>query len=113
MRQGMSAGPAEGMAVMTRKSVATSSPETDVAAEARAPHPMDSWLKRELQALYGGPEQAALPPGIAELAAQLEERLRQTASGPGGEGRRREPAGRGRGAVGNRTAKGTPRGGKR
>lgn len=113
MRQQMGAGPADGMAVMTRKSVLTSSAETDVAAEAPAPHPLDAWLKRELQALYGGPEQQALPPDIAELAACLEERLRQAASGPGGEARRAEPASRDRGAAGSTTAKRAPPGGRR
>lgn len=97
---------------MTRKSVAISDPETDVAAKERAPHPLDSWLRRELQALYGGPEQATLPPGIAELAAQLEQKLRHSGCGGEGTGRHRGPAASERAATDKGTAKGTA-GGKR
>lgn len=65
----------------------TTAPETDGKSDMpvapNAPHPLDSWLKRELRALHGESERQTLPPGIAELAARLEERLRGTGRAPG------------------------------
>jgi hypothetical protein len=67
---------------MSRKTAQNADPETDVAIAPNAPHPLDSWLKRELQALYGESARDALPPGIAELAARLEEKLRGAGRAP-------------------------------
>ena len=50
--------------------------ERDAAEGTDAPHPLDSWLKRELQALYGNAGPGELPDEIAELAMRLEEKLR-------------------------------------
>ena len=38
-------------------------------------HPLDTWLKRELTALYADVEAEPLPPKLADLAAALERRL--------------------------------------
>ena len=40
-----------------------------------SPNALDSWLKRELQALYGDAASGELPDEIADLAARLEEKL--------------------------------------
>lgn len=84
---------------MSGKTVEKPEPEAEVTAEHSAPHPLDSWLKRELKALSAGSEQEPLPPGIAELAGRLEEKLRQASGGPGDGGTKQTPpvgSGRGR-----------------
>lgn len=68
---------------MGSKTVDNADPETDVAVEPTAPHSLESWLKRELQALYDESEQEPLPPGVAELVARLEEKLRGAKRAPG------------------------------
>lgn len=50
-------------------------PDSDSAVGAEVRNPLDSWLRRELRALYDDTDADSLPAGIAELAAQLEERL--------------------------------------
>lgn len=40
-----------------------------------AVHPLDAWLRRELQAMYGGCAREPLPSGIADLATRLENAL--------------------------------------
>ena len=52
----------------------------DAAEGMDAPNPLDSWLKRELQTLYGDAAVGELPDEIAELAARLEEKLGHAAS---------------------------------
>jgi hypothetical protein len=49
-------------------------------AKHRRPHPMDNWLKRELESLYVDMESHPLPSGLAELAAALEEKLKSAKS---------------------------------
>lgn len=65
-----------GASVMCSKAMEKSSRKTDAAAGPDAAHPLDSWLKRELQALDGADEGEELPADIAELAARLEDKLR-------------------------------------
>lgn len=69
-----------GASVMSSKAVEKSSRKTgaDAGPDAGpdAVHPLDSWLKRELQGLDGAGEGEALPADIAELAARLEDKLR-------------------------------------
>jgi hypothetical protein len=43
------------------------------------PHPLDEWLRRELEALYADDEDQPLPPGMAELADRLEQALAPSA----------------------------------
>lgn len=76
---------------MSGKTVEKPEPETEVTVEQSAPHPLDSWLKRELKALSADSEQEPLPPGIAELAGRLEEKLRQAGGGPGDGGTKQAP----------------------
>lgn len=64
------------------------SPKSDATLEPSASHPLDSWLRRELQGLCTESDDAPLPPGIAELAAQLEERLGKAGGGAGGDATR-------------------------
>lgn len=84
-------------AVMGSKTVDNADPEADVAVEPTAPRSLESWLKRELQALYDESEQEPLPPGVAELVSRLEEKLRGAKRAPGnkeettGEGSDRDP----------------------
>lgn len=85
--------------------------ETDVAAESDAPHPLDSWLKRELQALYGESERETLPPDLAELAERLEAQLRGPGRTSGGNGSPDRSPGDDRGAA--KTHKGPGPGSKR
>ncbi len=68
---------------MGSKTVDNADPEADVAVEPTAPRSLESWLKRELQALYDESEQEPLPPGVAELVARLEEKLRGAKRAPG------------------------------
>ncbi len=79
----------------SRKTEAAAGPDVGPDAGPDAVHPLDSWLKRELQGLDGAGEGEALPADIAELAARLEDKLR----GAGREttdATREETAGRGR-----------------
>lgn len=64
--------------------------DPDVATDQAAPHPLDTWLKRELQAFYGESDRDSLPVGIAELAAQLEEKLKGQGGGKAGGGSSRD-----------------------
>lgn len=68
---------------MGSKTAENVDPEPDMAVEPTAPHSLDSWLKRELQALCGESEQEPLPPGVAEIVARLEEKLRDAGRAPG------------------------------
>ena len=43
--------------------------------EAGAPHPLDRWLRRELESLYPAEPDAPLPPQMAELAERLQSAL--------------------------------------
>lgn len=65
------------------------SPKRDAACEPSASHPLDSWLRRELQGLCTESDHEPLPPGIAELAARLEERLGKAGGGAGGDATRK------------------------
>lgn len=42
-----------------------------------APHPLERWMKRELQALHGDPASEPLPANIAVLAAKLQKKLKR------------------------------------
>lgn len=66
---------AVGAANMSDRTMEKGSPKSDATLEPSASHPLDSWLRRELQGLCTESDHEPLPPGIAELAAQLEERL--------------------------------------
>jgi hypothetical protein len=67
---------------MNSKTAQNADPEAKVAVEPNIPDPLDSWLKRELEAQYSNPAREALPRGIAELAARLEEKLRGAERAP-------------------------------
>lgn len=40
-----------------------------------SPHPLDEWLKRELETLFSEEEDEPLPPDMEDLAAKLERAL--------------------------------------
>lgn len=61
---------------MDKPKAEVTAPETTDAA-----NPLDTWLKRELRALYGDAGHAELPDEIAELAARLEEKLGRADAG--------------------------------
>lgn len=50
-------------------------PPSETGGDPNWPHPFDRWLRRELQGLYRAAPGDPLPDEIANLAAQLEERL--------------------------------------
>jgi len=53
------------------------SPTDDLeSAKDNPSHPMDNWLKHELESLYVDMESEPLPSSLAELAAALEEKLK-------------------------------------
>lgn len=57
------------------------SPGDDVKpARDRSSHPLDSWLKNELESLYEDMESKPLPTSLAELAAELEAKLQSARS---------------------------------
>ena len=60
---------------MTMKTREKDFPETDTTSDVSS-HPLDNWLKRELQTLYADFADEPLPPEMTELAARLEEKLR-------------------------------------
>ena len=45
-------------------------------ADDASSHPLDDWLKRELQTHYAELEHETLPPEMAELAEKLERKLK-------------------------------------
>ncbi|MGM0583878.1 MAG: hypothetical protein ACQEUZ_04445 [Pseudomonadota bacterium] len=76
---------------MTGKTAGKSGPKrADATTGPGAPHPLDAWLRRELQGPQGGSVPEPLPPGIADLARRLEEKLGD--AGANGAGDRKEPA---------------------
>lgn len=46
---------------------------------------LDAWLRRELESLYDDTSGEELPPGIAELAARLEAKLRSAKAAAAGD----------------------------
>lgn len=81
---------------MTGKTAGRSGPKkADATTGTGAPHPLDAWLRRELQEPRGGAEPEPLPPGIADLARRLEEKLRDAGE------ERPEPAASGKGPARN------------
>ncbi len=74
---------------MSNKAIEKDRPGSGAANEPKAPHPLDQWLKRELQGLYAAGSGDGLPDDIAELAARLEERLKE--AGDRGEAPAEEP----------------------
>jgi hypothetical protein len=50
------------------------------AAKSRSSNPLDGWLKREIESLYVDMESEPLPASLAELAAELEGKLKSTTS---------------------------------
>lgn len=43
-----------------------------------SPHPLDEWLRRELETLFSDEKDEPLPPDMAELAVKLERALAKT-----------------------------------
>ena len=60
--------------IMDDRTTEKTRPRTEAPRNA-AIHPLDAWLRRELQAMYAGCAREPLPSGIAGLAARLEKAL--------------------------------------
>lgn len=60
---------------MCSRAIEKVGPRTGAAGDRTMRHPLDDWLRRELQALCGDPSADPLPRDIAALAARLEQRL--------------------------------------
>ena len=60
--------------IMDDRTTEKTEPRRDAPRNA-AIHPLDAWLRRELQAMYAGSAREPLPSGIADLAARLEKAL--------------------------------------
>lgn len=60
---------------MCSRAIEKDRPSAGTAGDPKARHPLDDWLRRELQALCGDASGDPLPGDIAALAARLEEKL--------------------------------------